>query len=186
MSSTDQARDIALSRLRAAERRFREAQEEQRRAIFEAAAADLPLRTIAENIGRSHEWVRRLLAADGQVVVETGDEAFTLSGRQVEMLIYKLGGTARGEFPGDVELLGDGDAWLPDAGALASDLQRAMADEEGQPVTLDKKRKVALYQILRLTFFDGRSNLARLFDALGEQLGMPRPHVIANMRVRNL
>lgn len=73
------------------------------------------------------------------VIVEVGEESFTLTGTQVEMLIYKLSGMAHGAYPRDMQLLA-GDEWLPPAGELANALQAAQSDEEGKPVRAGSAR----------------------------------------------
>lgn len=172
----------ALARLQNTQARFREVQEERRLAILDAVNAEVPLREVAEAANVSHETVRRIVAADGQVTLELDGETYRLTGRQVEMLIYKLSGSAQGAFPGDIEMLGAGTAWLPDAGKLAQQLQEAMADEAGAPVKLNKKSGWALYLILRLTHFDGMSVLSTLFQALHTRYPEQGEHVIAAMQ----
>jgi len=92
----------AVARLQSAQSSFREAQEARRQAILEAVRAEVPLREVAAAADCSHESVRRIVAADGAVTVELGEETFTLTGKQVEMLIYKLAGMAQGAFPKDL------------------------------------------------------------------------------------
>jgi hypothetical protein len=115
-------------------------------------------------------------------VVELGSDSFQLTGQQIEMLIYKLAGSAQGAFPKDIELLGAGSDWLPAAAKLADDLQGAMADEDGNPVCLDPSSAFALYQILRLTYFGSLTVLSRLFSALNATYGDGAPHVIVALQ----
>lgn len=164
----------AVARLQTTQARFREVQEERREAILAAVRAEVPLREVAEAANCSHESVRRIVAAEGEVTLQLGGESYLLTGQQVEMLIYKLAGSAKGAFPNDIRLLGEGTAWLPAAGELATALQEAMADEDGTPVTLNKNSGFALYQILRLTNFGGLTVLARLSDALAALQGAPQ------------
>jgi hypothetical protein len=169
----------ALARLEKVQARFRDVQEERRQAIVAAVEAGTPLREVARAADCSHESVRRIVAADGAVTVELDGEPYRLTSQQVEMLIYKLAGSASGAFPRDVELLGAGTAWLRGAAELARALQRATADAGGPPVTLDKERAFALYQILRITYTGRPTTLSRLYDSLFEVYGKGGPHVIA-------
>ena len=169
----------AVARLQAVQARFRDTAEERRRAILEAVAAEVPLRGVAAAADCSHESVRRIVAADGAVIVELDADTYSLTEQQVEMLVYKLAGSAKGAFPRDIELLGAGTAWLPAAAALADALQAAKADEEGRPVVLDQAQAFALYQVLRLTNFGRPDTLSRLYDALREMYSRGEPHVIA-------
>jgi len=168
----------AIACLQNTQARFREVQEERRLAILEAVRAEVPLREVAQAAHCSHESVRRIVAAEGEVTLEVGSESYLLTGQQVEMLIYKLSGSAQGAFPGDIQRLGAGTDWLPAAGELAERLQEAMADEDGKPVPLDDASGFALYQILRLTQFGGLTVLSRLFDALHARYGDGAAHVI--------
>jgi hypothetical protein len=172
----------ALARLQAAQTRFGELQEERRQAILEAVDAEVPLREVAEAALISHETVRRMVAADGQVAVDLDGDSFLLTGRQVEMLIYKLAGSAQGAFPGDVQLLDAGTDWLSDAAKLAQLLQDAVANEAGAQVVLDQRTGWALYLILRLTYFDGMGVLSRLFEALSARYSDRAQHVITAMQ----
>jgi hypothetical protein len=172
----------ALAGVQNTQARFREVQEERRQAILAAVNADVPLREVAEAANISHETVRRIVAADGQVVIACDGDPYRLTGRQVEMLIYKLAGSAQGAFPGDIERLDAGTDWLPSAGKLAQQLQEAMADETGKPVKLDHTTGWALYLILRLTYFEGTSVLSRLFEALHTRYPDGAQHVIAAMQ----
>jgi hypothetical protein len=125
------------------------------------------LRQVAEAAGCSHESVRRIVAADGVVVLDFAGSTYPLTRDQVELLVYKLAGYAAGAFPRDVDLLGAGNEWLAPAGKLANALQSALSDENGSPVTLDQKQAFALHQVLRLTHLTIPSTLARLFEVLG-------------------
>lgn len=142
----------------------------------------MPLREVAAAADCSHESVRRIVAADGQVTVDLEGEQYLLTGQQIEMLIYKLAGSAQGAFPGDIQLLGAGTDWLPAAAKLAEQLQEAMADETGAPVKLNKQTGWALCLILRLTYFGGLTVLSRLFEGLHARYGDGAQHVIVSMQ----
>jgi hypothetical protein len=172
---------MALANLEAAQARFRDAQEERRRAIVEATQAESPLREVARAAECSHESVRRIVSADGRVTLELSGESYQLTNQQVEMLIYKLAGSARGAFPRDVQMLGVGTGWLRAAAQLAEVLQTAMADEEGKPIILSDKRAYALYQILRITYTGRPTTLSRLFDVLLEIYAHGEPHIITTI-----
>jgi hypothetical protein len=159
---------MALACLQSVQARFRDAAEERRQAILEAVRAEAPLRDVALAADCSHESVRRIVAADGAVTLESGTESYALTEQQVEMLIYKLAGAAKGAFPKDIELLGAGTKWLPAAAELANALQAAKADEDGRPIVLDHASTFALYQILRLTYTGRPTTLSRLYDSLSE------------------
>lgn len=163
----------ALSRLNEVESRFLQVQEERRRAIVEAARADIPLRDVASAARCSHETVRRIVAADGEVTVEFAGRSYLLGGQTVELLIYKLAGHANGTFAADPALLDAGDGWLPAAGALANELHASMADEEGAPLILDDARAFALHQVLRHTGKGNPSVLSDLAEALTNRYGFP-------------
>jgi hypothetical protein len=128
--------------------------------------------------------VRRIVAADGVVTLELDGREYRLTEREVEVLIYKLDGTAKGAFPGDLQLLAAGSEWLPAAGDLAADLQRAQADEEGGAIVINDVRGFALFQILRLTYFGGESVFSAIFETLLAHFG--QPHVLAGARVRKV
>jgi hypothetical protein len=162
-----------LEQLIAAQARFRAAQEERRLTILAAVEAGVSLRDAAVAAECSHESVRRIVAANGEVTLELGGDTYLLTGPQVEDLIYKLSGSARGAFPKDVARLGNGDGWLPAAGLLADSLQTAMSDEEGRSVALDQATGFALLQVLRLSFTNGGTTLAHLRAALGAIHGWP-------------
>jgi hypothetical protein len=171
----------ALARLETVQARFRDVQEERRQAIVAAVESGAPLREVARAAGCSHESVRRIMAADGAVSVELEGQHYRLTSQQVEMLIYKLAGSANGAFPRDVELLGGGTEWLAGAAELARTLHVAMADEDGTPVPLDTARAFALYQILRITYTGRPTTLSRLYDDLFELYGKAAPHVIGQL-----
>jgi hypothetical protein len=154
----------ALARLVNANHDFRDAQELRRQAIIDAVQVGIPLREVADAAGCSHESVRRIVAADGVVVVELRRQGFPLTKEQVELLIYKLAGYGAGRFPRDVELLAAGDGWLPAAAKLAAALQSALSEES--VVKLDPKQAFALHQVLRLTRMTIPSSLASLAEAL--------------------
>jgi hypothetical protein len=155
-----------LARLVQADQAFRDAQELRRQAIIEAVEEGVPLREVANAAGCSHESVRRIVAADGVVMVEFRRQSYPLTKEQVELLIYKLAGYGAGRFPRDVELLDAGDRWLPTAAQLAMALQVALG-EEGV-IKLDAKQAFALHQVLRLTRMTIPSSLASLAEALRE------------------
>jgi DNA-binding transcriptional ArsR family regulator len=172
----------ALARLQNTQTRFRELQEERRRAILDAVDAEVTLREVAEAADVSHETVRRLVAADGQVVVELDGVAYRLTGRQVEVQIYKLSGLAQGAFPGEIERLGVDKEWLPDAAKLAHELQAAMADESGAQVKLDKRTGWALFLALCGTYSDGLSVFGQLRAALQDRYPDRAQQVFASMQ----
>lgn len=163
----------ALGQLKAAEERLLEAQHERRRAIVAAVRADIPLREVADAAHCSHETIRRIVAADGEVTVEFADHGYPLPGQTIELLIYKLAGFGNGTFAPDLKVLGGGTEWLAAAGGLASELHAAMADEDGEPVYLDEARGFALHQTLRLTEMTRPSILSRLAEALRDAYGYP-------------
>jgi hypothetical protein len=163
----------ALSQLKAAQARFLEAQDERRHAIVAAVRADIPLREVADAAHCSHETIRRIVAADGEVTVEFAGHGYPVPGQTIELLIYKLAGFAGGTFAPDLKLLGVGTEWLATAGVLANELHAAMVDEEGKPVPLDDPRGFALHQILRLTEMTRPSSLSRLAEALSDAYGYP-------------
>lgn len=123
--------------------------------------------------------MRRIVTADGAVFLELDSKTYSLTEKEVEVLIYKLDGMAKGAFPGDLQLLAAGNDWLPTAGQLAAALQQAQADEEGNPVVIDQARGFALFQILRLTYFGGLSVFSEIFKSLLTRYG--QPHVIAEL-----
>jgi len=167
-----------------AQREFVDAEERRRRAIVEAVQGGVGLREVSRAAQCSHEKVRRIVAADGVVTVTLDGHDYSLTEKQVEVLIYKLDGMAKGAFPGDLQLLAAGSDWLPPAGELASDFQRARADEEGEPVVIDHARGFALFQILRLTYFGGEGVFSEIFQVLLTRYG--QRHVSAGARVRKL
>ena len=116
----------AMARLRVAEEHFLEAREERRQAILESVRADVPLRDVAKLARCSHETIRRIIAADGAVVITLDGQEYVLPGKTIDLLIYKLAGNARGSFPSDVQLLNAGGAWLAAAGTLADELHASM------------------------------------------------------------
>jgi hypothetical protein len=166
------------------QREFVDAEERRRRAIIEAVEGGVSLREISKATHVSHEKVRRIAAADGVVTFELDGQEYRLTEKEVEVLIYKLDGIAKGAFPGDVQLLAAGSDWLPDAGGLAADLQHARSDEDGAPVVIDEARGFALFQILRITYFGGESVFSQIFQILLSRYG--QPHVLAVARVRKL
>jgi len=179
----------ALARLQNTLSRFREAQAElaavkteRDQAILDAVNAGAPLREVAEVADISHETVRRIVAADGQVTLELDGETFRLTARQVEVQIYKLSGLAQGAFPGEIERLGAGTDWLPDAAKLAHRLQAAMADEEGAPVKLTEKTGWPLYLAICGTYYDGLSVFGRLRKALQARYPTQAQQVIASIQ----
>lgn len=162
-----------------AQRELVDAEERRRRAIIGAVQGGVGLREVSKAAQCSHEKVRRIVAADGVVTVTLNADDYSLTEKQVEVLIYKLDGMAKGAFPGDLQLLAAGSDWLPSAGELAADFQRARADEEGEPVIIDQARGFALFQILRLTYFGGESVFSEIFQVLLSRYG--QPHVIAEL-----
>lgn len=177
IATSDHTRLLAV--LANAQREFVDAQEQRRRAIIEAVQGGVPLREVSRAAQCSHESVRRIVAADGAVLLELDGKTYSLTEKEVEVLIYKLDGMAKGAFPGDLQLLAAGSDWLPAAGELAAEFQRAQADEEGDRVVIDQARGFALFQILRLTYFGGLSVFSEMFQSLLVRYG--QPHVIAEL-----
>jgi len=179
MTATNAERTRLLAGLANAQRQFVDAQEQRRRAIIEAVRGAVPLREVSRTAQCSHESVRRIVGADGAVLLELDGKSYSLTEKEVEVLLYKLDGMAKGAFPGDLQLLAAGSDWLPAAGQLAADLQRAQADEDGVPVDIDQPRGFALFQILRLTYFGGLSVFSEIFQSLLARYG--QPHVTAEL-----
>jgi hypothetical protein len=113
----------ALAQVVQVQAEYGRVREERREAILEAVHAAVPLREVATAAQCSHESVRRMVAADGAATIRLGGTEYSLTRQTVELLIYKLSGYAAGAFPRDVELLGVGSGWLPDAGLLAAALR---------------------------------------------------------------
>jgi hypothetical protein len=178
MASRPHTATDALVALRDAQAAFDVASGARHVAILDAVRAGANLREIAQVAQCSHESVRRIAATNGGATLVLGDEDFALTEHQVEMLIHKLDGSARGAFPKDIELLAAGTEWLPAAGQLANRLQHARS-EESSAIVLDNGLAFALYQILRLTYTGRPTVLSRLYDVLFEQYGKGEPHVIA-------
>lgn len=179
----------ALARLQNTLSRFHDAQAqlaavktERDEAILDAVNAGAPLREVADVADISHETVRRIVAADGQVTLELDGETFRLTARQVEVQIYKLSGLAQGAWPGEIERLGAGTDWLPDAAKLAHQLQAAMANEEGAPVKLTEKTGWPLYLAICGTQYDGLSVFPRLREVLQGRYPVQAQQVIDSMR----
>lgn len=118
-----------------------------------------------------HARGSRVVAANGAVSIELGANSYPLTHQQVELLIYKLAGYARGAFPKDVELLGAGAAWLPAAGRLAEQMENGISDEDGRAIALNDATAFALYQVLRLTHTGRPTTLSRLHDSLLRDIG---------------
>jgi len=184
MATISPERTRLLAQLANAQREFVDAEERRRRAIIEAVEGGVGLREVSRAAQCSHEKVRRIVAADGVVTVELDGHEYRLTEKQVEVLIYKLDGMANGAFPRDLQLLAAGSEWLPAAGQLAADLQRARADEKGEPVAIDEARGFALFQTLRLTYFGGESVFSQIFQTLLVWYG--QPHTLVGGRVRKL
>jgi hypothetical protein len=179
----------ALARLQNMRARFRDAQAqlaavktERDQAILDAVNAGAPLREVAEVAEISHETVRRIVAADGQVTLELNGETFRLTARQVEVQIYKLSGLAQGAFPGEIQRLGVGTDWFPDAAKLAHQLQAAMADEEGASVKLTEKTGWPLYLAICGTYYDGLSVFSRLREMLQARYPAQAQQVVASIQ----
>ena len=179
MSTSSVEHTQLLAELANAQRQFVDAQEQRRRAILAAVQGGVPLREVSRAAQCSHESVRRIVASDGAVLLELDSTTYSLTEKEVEVLIYKLDGMAKGAFPGDLQLLASGNDWLPAAGQLAAALQRARADAEGDPVVVDQLQGFALFQILRLTYFGGVSVFSEIFQVLLARFG--QPHIIAEL-----
>lgn len=166
----------ALAQLVSAQAHFRDAQSERRDALVRAVRAGAPLRAVAEAAECSHESVRRIVAADGTVIVELGSNEYRLSRQTVELLIYKLAGYGAGAFPRDVQLLGAGSEWLPAAAEMAVQLHAAITDVRTEPIRLHDTWTFALHQVLRLTHMTIPSPLAQLADDLRSHYGATPLH----------
>jgi hypothetical protein len=166
--------------LHEAQATFESASAARHEAMMDCVRAGISLREIAEAAHCSHESVRRTAALNGGATLVLGAEEFTLTEHQVEMLIYKLGGSAKGAFPKDIELLDAGTEWLTGAGELADTLHRTQAGQDSGPIVLGDRFAFALYQILRLTYTGRPTVLSHLYDVLFGKYGKPgEPHVIA-------
>ncbi|HVM56137.1 MAG TPA: hypothetical protein VMT74_01660 [Gaiellaceae bacterium] len=182
MPNPIQAADAIIA-LECAQREYRAARSARRQAMRAATSAGAPLRDVARAAECSHEAVRRLANSDGAVVLTLGVDEYPLTEEQVEMLVYKLAGSARGAFPKDIELLGAGTGWLESAAELATVMHDAQASDDEDSIVLDDHRAFAMYQVLRLTYTGRPTVLSHLYDTLTERFGH---HVIGGMRQRSL
>jgi hypothetical protein len=181
MGDPIQAAD-AMAALVTAQDAFRKARAARRQAMRGAVGAGAPLRDVAKQAGCSHEAVRRLASSQGLAVLLLAEAEYPLTEEQIEVLIYKLAGAARGAFPKDIELLAAGADWLIPAAELADALNDAQADDEAKPIVLDERLAFALYQVLRLTYTGRPTVLSRLYDDLLGRYGQNgQPHVISEL-----
>lgn len=169
----------AIVVLEAAQRSFREATAARREAMRSAVQAGVPLRDVARAAECSHESVRRIAVSQGAATLLLGTERYDLTEEQVDVLVYKLAGSAKGAFPKDIELLGAGTQWLTSAGELAHEMQAAKLGGNADPIVLNQDRAFALFQILRLTYTGRPTVLSRLYDVLRERYESSAPHVLA-------
>jgi hypothetical protein len=139
-------------------------------AIVEAVLKDIPVRRVAELAHCSRDEVRRITKSRAVTYV-LDDVEYELTQDVTRVLAYKTDGYARNAFPGDVERLGMGTAWLSGARELDDDLQRVRKGLIDDPVTLTADTAFALYQILRLTHMGRPSRLTDLWDALALRFG---------------
>ncbi len=92
---------------------------------------------------------------------------YPLTRQQSELLIYKLSGMASGAFSKEIDYLGVGKQWLPDASRLADALYLALHDSIAVSIELDQARAFALYQVLRVTYAGQPPNaLTCLYESL--------------------
>ena len=159
-----------LARLRSAQERFNEAQEARRLAILDAVRTDNPLREIARIAHCSHETVRRMVAADGAVMIEF-DREYRLTGQTVEFVLYRVAGFGRGAFRPNPAVHGTDTAWLAAADHLAGQLEVARSDETGDGVRLNPDTAFALHQSLLQSQLTYPSALADLVAALAREYG---------------
>jgi hypothetical protein len=128
------------------------------------------MRRVAELAGCSRDEVRRITKSIAITYV-LEDIEYELTQDVTRVLAYKAAGYARNAFPGDVERLGAGTAWLDGARELDRDLQRVQQGLVNEPVSLSNDAAFALFQILRLTHMGRPSRLTDLWDVLAARFG---------------
>lgn len=153
-----------------AQHAYEQAIERRTDAIVEAVLRDIPVRRVAELAKCSRDEVRRVTKTRAVTYV-LDDVEYELTQDVTRVLAYKTDGYARNAFPGDVERLGAGNAWLSSARELDDDLQRVRKGLVDEPVTLTPDTAFALYQILRLTHMGRPNRLTDLWDALALRFG---------------
>src|SRR5437870_3064593 len=146
---------------------FDEASEYRDSAIRTAVRAGVPRKVIAEVTGTSTETVRRLARTS---IFELNGAAYSITRKQVDVLLYKCAGYSAGAFPQDVALVNAGTEWLAAAGELAHELER-MQRGDTRPIVLTDATGFALYQILRLSYMSRPRDIASLYDALHRHYG---------------
>jgi hypothetical protein len=159
----------ALSALQQAQKAFLQAQavfgeasENRDLAIRAAVRTGVPRNQIAAVTGASTETVRRLSRTSA---FDLDGAMYSITRKQLEVLLYKCSGYAAGAFMQDVELVEAGTDWLPAAGELAHELER-MQRGDTRPIKLTDETGFALYQVLRLSYMTRPSDIASLYDAL--------------------
>jgi hypothetical protein len=184
METLEAARAFALEQVRVAQEQVEAAMGARLDAIQRAAEAGCALREIEAATGNdlSYEVIRRAVGDRVRVAINWRGELYEISEPQVRALAYKADGYGRNAFPGDVALLGAGDAWLPASNGLGWEIQKRHAGITRDPLELDDDLGLALCQILRLTYMTRPSRLADLSDALCRDLDVLRP--VAGLRKR--
>lgn len=186
MPNTPEA-DRALADLRLAHGRFKEAEVARREAIVAASNAGCALRDISDALDRdlSHEVIRGIVGPRAGVAFNWQGELFQLSEPQTRALIYKADGYGRSAFPGDVEKLDAGTAWLAAASDLALAMRQVHTGVSSEEIALDQEHAFALFQILRLTYMTGMTRIADLRAALHAHFGRPGPIQLRREVVRS-
>lgn len=110
---------------------------------------------------------RRLKFTTRVLILKSDNRTYTLSRQQAALLIYKLSGMASGAFPREIDYLGAGRDWLPDASRLADSLYLALHESIDVSIDLDHAGAFALYQVLRVTYTGRPPNaLSYLYESL--------------------
>ena len=101
------------------------------------------------------------------LTLKSDNRTYTLSRQQAALLIYKLSGMASGAFSREIDQLGAGTDWLPDASRLADSLYLALHESIDVTIELDHAGAFALYQVLRVTYTGRPLNaLSSLYESL--------------------
>lgn len=166
----------ALAVLRQTHAVFTEAAMRRNETIGEASQAGCTLRQIAETLDGelSLEAIRTIAGPKMGVAFEWQGEGFQVSEPQTRALIYKADGFGRGDFRGDVAMLGAGEAWPPKAADLATAMRRVHVGRSHEPIALDEEHAFALFQMLRGTYMT-LSRLSELRERLAAHFGIPAP-----------